>query len=85
MALLQTRLGGEEGIQKLGKNYNSIINAQEKLLDEKNKAIARAETGSKHYKKYFNKRWLPSRVKLAGGAGLLGWGALQLAETLMED
>ena len=85
MALLQTRLGGEEGVQKLGKNYNSIINAQEKLLEEKNKAVTRAETGSKHYKKYLNKRWLPSRVKLAGGAGLLGWGALQLAETLMED
>ena len=85
MAFLWERWGGEEGVQKLGKSYNSIIEAQEKLLEEKNKAFTRAETGSKHYKKYLNKRWLPSRLKLGGGVGLLGWGALQLASTLMDD
>ena len=85
MALLATREGGIEGVQKLGKSYNSIIEAQEKLLEEKNKAIGRAQSGSKHYKKYLNKRWLPSRIKFGGGIGLLGWGALQLATTLMED
>ena len=74
-----------EGVDKLGKQHESVIKAQEKVLEERTKAEGRARSGSKHYKKYMSKRWLPSRLKIGGGIGLLGWGAAQLMSTLMED
>ena len=78
-------VGQPEGVDKLGKQHKSVIKAQEKVLEERRKAETRAKSGSKHYKKYMTKRWLPSRLKIGGGIGMLGWGAAQLMSTLMED
>ena len=85
LALLETRKGGIESVDKLGKNHKSIIKAQERLLEQRDKAVSRAQTGSRHYKGYVSKSWMPKRLMIGKGILGLGWGAAQLMATLLED
>jgi len=77
--------GKPEGVDKLGKSHKSVIAAQKALLEQRDKAVVRAQSGSRHYKKYVSKSWLPKRLGIGKGLLGLGWGAVQLMNTLMED
>lgn len=78
-------VGSPRGVDKLGSQHKSIIDAQKALLKKKEEALMRTKTGSKHYTNYLKKRWLPSRIKLGGGAGLAITGALGLYDYLSSD